>query len=108
MVISKSKYMRGCQCSKALWLSVNKPELADEIQTISTQQGDEVGECARTYFPDAITIPLDRTVEMTNQTTAAIQTGRRHICEATFMGDGLSCSCDIVVMHDKKSQRPSA
>lgn len=75
MVISKSKYMRGCQCSKALWLSVNKPELADEIQTISTQQGDEVGECARTYFPDAITIPLDRTVEMTNQTTAAIQTG---------------------------------
>ena len=103
MVISKSKYMRGCQCSKALWLSVNKPELADEIQTISTQQGDEVGECARTYFPDAITIPLDRTVEMTNQTMAAIQTGRRHICEATFMGDGLSCSCDIVVMHDKKS-----
>ena len=73
MVISKSKYMRGCQCSKALWLSVNKPELADEIQTISTQQGDEVGECARTYFPDAITIPLDRTVEMTNQTTAAIK-----------------------------------
>ena len=50
MVISKSKYMRGCQCSKALWLSVNKPELADEIQTISTQQGDEVGECARIVF----------------------------------------------------------
>ena len=58
-MISKSKYMRGEQCLKALWLSVNKPKTADDTSNISTQQGNAVGECARHYFSDSVTIQLD-------------------------------------------------
>ena len=29
--LSKTLYIKGCQCQKALWLKKYRPELADEI-----------------------------------------------------------------------------
>lgn len=104
-MISKSKYMRGEQCLKALWLSVNKPETADDTSNISTQQGNAVGECARHYFSDSVTIQLDKTFRMVEATNAAMRAGAKHICEATFANEEmkLSCSCDIIVVNEDGS-----
>lgn len=56
-IISKSTFMRGCQCPKSLWLHRHRPELKDPVdasqQTIFTQ-GTNVGLIARELFPGGI------------------------------------------------------
>ena len=49
--LSKSKYCKGIQCPKILWLDENKPELAENvIPESSIATGIMVGELARSYF----------------------------------------------------------
>ena len=52
--LSKSKIVAFRQCPKRLWLSVNKPELADESGSEAIfRVGNEVGDIARKiYDPD--------------------------------------------------------
>ena len=47
--LSKSKYVKFCQCPKMLWLKVNKPQEAvvDPSAQQLIQTGHEVGELAK-------------------------------------------------------------
>jgi len=59
MIISKSKYLSGMQCLKYLWYLINNPESIpeyDEISLFRFQQGHEVGNLAKSLFPDGIEI----------------------------------------------------
>ena len=48
MNLSKSKYCKGIQCKKILWLEKNKPEVIEEIDNSAVlEQGNAVHEVAR-------------------------------------------------------------
>lgn len=99
--ISKTQYMQGCQCEKLLWLATNKGDVLEKEENIRTTEGNEVGELARTYFPGAVTVPLNRAGEMAKETARLIDAGNKVICEATFLANGLSCSADIIRIEGK-------
>lgn len=102
--ISKSQYLRGLQCPKALWLHRRRPELAAPI----TEQkrwlfdaGHEVGRLAQTFFDDGLLIDepyraTDRAIDATNR---AIGNGHEVIYEATACSpDGAFSRIDILKM----------
>ena len=59
MHISKSKFIKFCQCPKLLWLDVNHPELADEMNEAIFAAGTAVGELARGLFPGGVLVEYD-------------------------------------------------
>ena len=56
MIISKSKFMAYKTCPKSLWMMLNMPEEAIEDPTAQKHidDGHEVGEYAKGYFPDTV------------------------------------------------------
>jgi hypothetical protein len=99
--ISKSQYLRGVQCPKALWLHRHRPDLAPEIseaQQYIFDTGHEVGELARRYFRGGVEIKekyydIDRAIESTN---TAVYQDEDVIFEATASsGDGAFSRIDI-------------
>lgn len=94
--ISKSEYISGCQCPKSLWLSRFTPNAYVGQKNHQAEEGEEVGAIARTLFPGATVIPLNKMEIMAEATRIAIERGDQTICEATFLADNSSCSADIV------------
>jgi len=98
--LSKSRYIRGLQCLKSLWLYKHEPpELRNVSKSAmaSFQQGNEVGECAHKIFPGGTFInfkdvPFD---EQISQTQKALKTAKV-IYEATFSYGGVLVKADIM------------
>ena len=87
--LSKSFFIRGLQCHKALYLDRNHPELRDEIseaQEALFQGGAEVGLYAQNLFPGGVNIPYEglSLQEQLTQTQDAIMSGVRS-CNLTFL-----------------------
>ncbi len=63
--LSKSRFIAGVQCHKLLWWRVHEPEAVELQPGIVLQdrfdQGQEVGERARTLFPRGVLIDLPHT-----------------------------------------------
>lgn len=58
-LLTKSRYVTGLSCKKALWLMFNKPESLPEIDEATQHRFDEghkVGELAKSLFPKGVTI----------------------------------------------------
>jgi len=58
-ILSKSKYISGIQCLKYLWYLINDPDQIppyDEAALFRFQQGHEVGNLAKTLFPEGIEV----------------------------------------------------
>lgn len=99
--LSKSKLMLGMQCHKNLWLSLNTPELAPEVDAATQMQfdeGNEVGELAREHFGKGVLIDnhysdFDGAHKATQK---AIKDGAKLIFEASFLVDGLFCRADVL------------
>ncbi|MCL4417681.1 MAG: DUF2779 domain-containing protein [Actinobacteria bacterium] len=83
-IISKSKYVSGLQCLKYLWYLINDPGAIppfDEITQFRFQQGHDVGNLAKSLFPDGVEIEhcvdieaeLAKAREMTNLAAAATE-----------------------------------
>ncbi|MEY3370579.1 MAG: hypothetical protein RLZZ361_1249 [Cyanobacteriota bacterium] len=103
MPISKSQYLKGLQCHKALWLLKNKPELKSKV-TEATQaifeQGTEVGKLAQKLFPSGIEIEFNpkNFAGMIAQTKEILDTNSAiTIYEATFDYNGCFAMLDILV-----------
>jgi len=97
--LSKSRYMKGLQCHKALWLVTHKPELREESEatTQAFAQGHKVGELAQDIFPDGVFIPFDDlTFDEQLQRTQAALTKAKVIYEAAFMHNGVFVKADIM------------
>ena len=100
--ISKSQYIKGIQCPRALWLYRNRKDLAQEI-TEGTQfifdSGHEVGVLAQQYFGEGIEITepyykIDQAIRSTNQ---AVKQGKGIIFEATACAEtGAYSKIDIL------------
>lgn len=97
--ISKSRYIRGLQCHKSLWLYTHKRELREESSaTLATfKQGHDVGELARDIFPGGVLIPFEGVsfADQISMTLKAMKTAKV-IYEAAFCHDGVFVKADIL------------
>ena len=104
MSLSKSQYIRGLQCEKALWLYKYRPELRKISQQsdMTMNTGISVGELAQGLFPDGVTIVYDRNDfnGMVAKTKDLMEQGIQTIYEASFSHNGIFVMCDILHKED--------
>jgi hypothetical protein len=106
LALSKSTFIRGYQCPKALYLQKNYPELRDEVSVMQKavfNRGTEVGILARQLFPGGINaspnLP-DNFKEAIRYTGELIDQDFPVIYEAGFTYDDVHCFVDILVRED--------
>ncbi|MCH7649743.1 MAG: DUF2779 domain-containing protein [Nitrospinae bacterium] len=99
--ISKSQFLTGVQCSKALWFYRNCSDLkakTDDAQQALFDQGNEIGQLAQTYFKGGVEVEneywdIDGAIKKTEE---LIKSGERVIYEATAQSpDGIYSKIDI-------------
>ena len=103
MNLSKSRYCRGLQCKKMLWLEKYKPEEKEEISNDSIlEQGNMVHEVARYLFGEHINIEYTESLsEMIKDTYRTIESYKDVIItEASFTYQNNFCSVDILKKHN--------
>ncbi len=96
--LSKSKYCRGIQCPRMLWMDRHMPEQATSLglEDIMTT-GRNVGELARDYFGKYSLVEFDKDKRaMAWETQRLIAGGAENIAEASFIDAGLYCAVDIL------------
>lgn len=99
--LSKSLYIKGLQCHKALWLQKYQPELKDKVtesQQASFDSGTDVGILAQQLFPGGVEVPYDGLTysEQAARTQELITDGTTTIYEATFSFDSIFIKIDIL------------
>lgn len=101
-ILSKSQYIKGKQCSKALWYSYHRKDLLPEADTqaeIRFESGREVGELARQLFPGGHLIDckpweIEKSLQDTSQ---LIQSDIAILYEAAVLApDGAYARVDIL------------
>lgn len=105
-MLSKSKYTRGINCQKSLWLYVHKIEerQVSEASMAVMSQGTTVGELAREYFPGGKMAVLEDypCLESAERTLELIRQGVETIYEATFIYDDTLVAVDILHKNNGK------
>lgn len=103
MSLSKSQYVKGCQCPKALWFSQNRIDLKPPVDTAQQaifDAGNEVGDWAKKYFPGGVevTAPFYDAAAGAAATKSLIAAGHTAIFEATAIHaqDGTHARIDIL------------
>ncbi|HEC1770135.1 TPA: DUF2779 domain-containing protein [Campylobacter lari] len=101
MFFSKSRYTRGTQCAKSLWLKTYKNEalsMADENALAKFSTGNKVGELACELFPNGVKIEFEGSSfdEKYEQTRKLLENNQEVIYEATFCYDGILIMIDIL------------
>jgi len=107
-ILSKSTFLRGIQCEKALWLYKNEYHLREE--TSSAQQaifnrGTDVGTLARDLFPGGVDAsPTDsfHYQESVMKTSELIQNKNKIIYEAAFQFEHVLAALDILIQESSK------
>lgn len=107
-LLSKSKYLTGLQCPKALWLSCHQPDLKDPVDDATQaifDQGTAIGILAQQVFPNGELIDepyfeLDKAVA---HTQTALKNNASAIYEAAFIHDGVQVWVDILVNNNDGS-----
>lgn len=101
--LSKSTFVRGCQCVKSLYLNKYHKEFQSSVsanQEAVFEQGKEVGVLARKLFPNGIDaspknyFSYEESIEKTEH---AIKQGEAVIYEAAFLFDSVLAALDILV-----------
>ncbi|MCV3375012.1 DUF2779 domain-containing protein [Campylobacter sp. IFREMER_LSEM_CL2151] len=99
MFFSKSRYTRGAQCAKSLWLNTyNKDVLNSSNKSTKTDIGNKVGELACELFPNGVKIEFEGSSfdEKCEQTRKLLENNQEVIYEATFCYDGILIMIDIL------------
>ena len=99
--LSKSLYIKGLQCHKALWLHKNRPELKSKVSAAQQEafdSGTDAGILAQRLFPDGVLVPFDGLshAEQLAMTEEALNRGESTIYEATFSFDNVFVKVDIL------------
>ncbi|EAJ5677268.1 DUF2779 domain-containing protein [Campylobacter lari] len=100
MFFSKSRYTRGTQCAKSLWLKTYKDEVLSTPENTSDKfkTGNKVGELACELFPNGVKIEFEGSSfdEKYEQTKKLLENNQEVIYEATFCYDGILIMIDIL------------
>jgi hypothetical protein len=99
-MLSKSRYLKGLKCTKALWLNHYKKEVAfypEHVQQIFAT-GNTAGELAQQYFPNGelalvSNYPDSKAITRTKE---LIKNGCKTIYEATFAAENTLVALDIL------------
>lgn len=100
-MLSKSRFTRGVNCPKSLWLYVNKREeqIIPEVTQAIFARGTNTGELARQYFPGGVLAVGDGEIPgyaSAKRTKELIRQGAETIYEATFIFDDTLVAVDIL------------
>lgn len=100
--LSKSRFQKGLQCEKALWLQVNRPDLkppVPETQQWMFDQGSEAGRLAQQLFPGGVEVTEDHfhSAEALIATRRLIAEGATILYEPAFEFDGAFARVDVLV-----------
>ncbi|MCM1172443.1 MAG: DUF2779 domain-containing protein [Clostridium sp.] len=97
-ILTKSKFCKGLQCPKILWMDMNMPEKASQnLPENVLLNGTKVGELAREFFGKCTLVEYDFSKDvMVEQTKEYLKQGCGIIAEASFLTDGLFCNVDIL------------
>jgi len=90
--LSKSRYTTFCQCPKALWLRIFKPDAATPDPSVEArfEQGNEVGDLAMQLFGPFVEVTTKNEdgslnlAAMIEKTKQEMEAGTEVICEASF------------------------
>jgi hypothetical protein len=102
-MLSKSKYIKGLQCEKRLWLDKHRRDLMPPIAPATQARfdsGHEVGDLAQLRYPgglDASPEDYRKLHESIAKTKAWIDAGVPVIYEATFEADGVLIMMDVLI-----------
>lgn len=105
-VLSKSRYCRGVQCPKMLWMDRNMPEkaTAKELEAV-IRTGEEIEKLACSYFRDCQRVKFNSDREqMCRETEQLLRSGTSVIAEASFMYKNNFCSVDILRICGQETQ----
>ena len=105
--ISKSRYLKGLQCPKLLWLSVHEPDAEELKPDLMTQYrfatGHKVGALARQQFPTGKLVENTRDFSSwLAATTEAMNANHDVIFEAAFSNDQAFVAIDILRKSDSR------
>lgn len=104
-VLSKSTFIKGQQCEKALYYHKHHWEWRDDLsaaQAAIFAQGTEVGELAQQLFAGGVDCSSDSAYDFRAavlRTKAEIEKGTEIIYEAAFQFNGVLAILDILVKH---------
>src|SRR3989344_1068817 len=91
--LTKSRYVSGLNCSKAIWLMFNRPEELPEIDEATQHrfnEGHKVGELAKSLFPDGIDIKEVIPIENDKKSRELLKK-RKPLFEAGFLHENGKC-----------------
>lgn len=99
--LSKSLYIKGLQCHKALWLHKYRPKQKSKPSAAlqaAFDNGTDVGILAQQLFPDGVLVPYDGLshAEQLEMTEEALNGGKNTIYEATFSFNNVLVKVDIL------------
>jgi hypothetical protein len=106
-ILSKSTFIKGMQCHKALYLNKHHKELKEEVsaaQEAIFAQGTSVGELATELFPGGVDCSPKSYYnfqEAVIHTQEEIKKGAKIIYEAAFQYNGVLAALDILVKDQK-------
>lgn len=106
-ILSKSSYLKGLQCPKALYLYKHYYHLKDPVsaeQQAIFNRGHEVGKLAQQLFPGGIDVsPISPKFykQAIQKTTTLINSGQNIIYEAGLVGLNTLVYCDILVKNNE-------
>ena len=100
--LSKSRILANRQCSKRLWLQINRPELIDVDDAVEGRMatGTYVGEIARDLHLGGVLIDHDDLGQCLLDTAQALKSTSCPIFEATLQYDGVLIRADLLLPED--------
>jgi len=96
-IISKTIFNCGEECTGASFFAITRKEEASELDMQYVfDNGTAVGEFARTFYPDAVTVSHSNFLNQVKETQKLLNAETKYICEASFLKDDLFCAVDIL------------
>jgi hypothetical protein len=105
-ILSKSTFIKGLQCNKALYYHKHRKDLRDKLsaaQETIFAQGTSVGELACELFPGGVDCTPESYFDFQKaviRTQEEIEKGTKIIYEAAFQYNGVLAALDILVQHE--------
>lgn len=105
-MLSKSKVIRGMQCSKSLWLYTHQYKLQDKVdaaQQAIFDTGNQVGALAQQFWPTGVDASAEQdypNILSAKQTQRLLADGQEVIFEATFVYDDTLIAVDVLAKED--------
>jgi len=103
MILSKSKYLNGLQCPRFLWNSFNDKDKIPEstpFEEYKFEQGNQIGQIAKTLFPKGIDIP-EHPFKTNLKKTQELLPKRKILFEAAIPYENIYSRADILIPVNK-------